>query len=81
MSDDGKINSNFRGNKIPKEGLHCVCLTRLFNVVKSIILKYISEEYKYKLKNKKTNTFINDDIETSSSDNDDDDHSREKDSE
>ena len=27
MSDDGKINSNFRGNKIPKEGLHCVCLS------------------------------------------------------
>ena len=30
-SCDGKMNTNFHDNKIPKEGSHCVCLSVILN--------------------------------------------------
>ena len=30
-SYDGKINTNFHGNKIPKEGSRCICLSVILN--------------------------------------------------
>ena len=47
-SYDGKINTNFHDNGVPKEGFHCICLSvaliySVFKICKTIIHKYFSK--------------------------------------
>ena len=52
---DGKINTNFQNNSVPKEGSHFVCLSVIWIVSdlkmsKSYHLKVFSEECKHVVK-------------------------------
>ena len=57
-SHDGKINTNFHNNKIPKEGSQCICLSVI--LIDSVYRKHkdyypqvFLEECKYVVKEKK----------------------------
>ena len=69
-----KVNTNFQGNKIPKENAtyKCLSLTMLDSVIR-VNKKYypqtLLEECKYIIKNNKTENLINDDLHLISSDN------------
>ena len=65
---NGKVDTNFHNNKIPKEAPQCICLSVI--VIESVYRKgkdyfpeVFLEECKYFVKEKKTSTFITDDIE------------------
>ena len=69
-----KVNTNFQGNKIPKENASYKCLSLI--VLDSIIgvnKKYqpqtLLEDFKYIIKKNKVENLINDDLNISSSDN------------
>ena len=74
-SSNGKINTNFHGNEIPKEdsqyvGLSVVLIDPLFRVRKNYHPQMFLEECKYVVKEKKIPKYITDDIEISSNDSD-----------
>ena len=82
-SYNGKINTNFHNNKIPKEGSQCICLSVI--LIDSIFKKdkncyyprVILEECKYVVKEKKKSKFITDNIEISSVDSDEENSNEE----
>ena len=54
-SSNGKINTNFYSNKIPKEGSQCICLSvilidSVYGKAKSYIPQVLLEECKYAVK-------------------------------
>ena len=56
---------------MPKEGLHCNCLSvvlinSVFKMDKNFILKYFQENIKKIVKEKEMNKYINEDLEISS---------------
>ena len=70
-SYNGKINTNFRDNKIPKEGSQFICLSVVsidsrFRTGKNYYPQVFLEECKYVVKEKKIPKYIIDDIEISS---------------
>ena len=69
-SYNGKINTNFYNNKIPKEGSQCICLSvvltdSVYKEDKNYYPQVFLEECKCAVKEKKMPTFITDGIETS----------------
>ena len=55
---DGKINTNFQGDKLPKEGSHCIYLLAImidsvFGIGKSYYSQVFLEECKYIVKEKR----------------------------
>ena len=66
-----KINTNFRGKKVPKENVSYNCLSLIMSVIR-VNKKYypqtLLEEYKYILRKNKMENLINDDLDLSSSD-------------
>ena len=67
----GKINLNFQGNKIPKEGSHFICLSMIlidsvFRTGTNYYPRVILEECKYAATDKKIHSYIIDDVEISS---------------
>ena len=72
-SYEDKVNTNFQGNKIPKEIATCKCLSliMLYSVVR-VNKKYypqtLLKECKYIIKRNKTENLINDDLDLSSPD-------------
>ena len=74
-SYNGKMNTNFRNNEIPKEGSQCVCLSVIFSDSvskkdRNYYPQVFLEEHKYVVKEKKKSKFITDDKEISSDDSD-----------
>ena len=74
-SYNGKINTNFHNNKIPKEGSQCICLSvtltdSVYKKDKNYYPQVFLEECKYVVKEKKKSNFIIDSIEISSDDSD-----------
>ena len=74
-SYDGRINTNFHNNIIPKEGSHCVCssvtlIDSDFRMGKNYYLQVFLGECKYFVKENKMNKFINDELEISYDDSD-----------
>ena len=70
-SCNGKINTNFHNNKIPKEGSQLICLSVIlidfaFRTGKNYYLQVSLEEFKYVAKEKKMPEYIIYDIEISS---------------
>ena len=70
-SYDGKININFRNNKIPKEGSQFICLSvilinSVFRTGKHYYLQVFLEECKYIVKENKMLQYITEDVEGSS---------------
>ena len=70
-SYNGKINTNFQDNKIPKEGSQFICLSVIFidSVFRTGKIYYpevFLEECKYVVKEKKIIKYVIDDIEISS---------------
>lgn len=68
-SYNNKINTNFDDIKAPKEGSLCsylliIVIDPVFKMAKKYHPQVFSEEYKDEIKEKKINTFSNDDIET-----------------
>ena len=64
-SYEGKINTNFHNDKIPKEGSHCICLSvvlidYVFKMGKSYYTHVSLEECKYVFKKEEVtrNVFI-----------------------
>ena len=75
-----KVNTNFQGNRIPKENASYKCLSLImldsvFRVSKKYYPQTFLEECKYKIKKKKMENLINDDLDLSSSDNESDNES------
>ena len=69
-SYNGKINTNFHNNKIPKEDSHCICLSvilidSIFRTV-NFYSQLFLEECKFVVKEKTISKYIIDDIEISS---------------
>ena len=69
-SYNGKINTNFHDNKIPREGSQFVCLSvilinSVFRTGKTYYPQVFLEECKYVVKEKKIPKYITDDIEIS----------------
>ena len=69
----GKINTNFHNNKIPKEGSQCTFLLVIFidsvyRNDKNYYTQILLEESKYFVKEKKMPKFITDDIDIYSDD-------------
>ena len=69
-----KVNTNFQGNKIPKENATYKCLSLIMldsviRVNKKYYPQTLLEECKYIIKNNKTENLINDDLHLISSDN------------
>ena len=67
-SYNGKINTNFHNNEIPKEGSQRICLSvtlidSIYRKDKDYYLPVFLEECKYVVKERKTSYFITDDIE------------------
>ena len=67
---NGKINTNFHNDKIPKEGSQCICFSVILmdSVFRTGINYYpqvFLEECKYVVKEKKMSKYIIDDIEIS----------------
>ena len=70
-SYNGKINTNFHNNKIPREGSQFICLSvilidSVFRTGKHYYPQVLLEECKYVVKEKKTFKYIIEDIEISS---------------
>ena len=70
-SYNGKINTNFHNNKIPREGSQFICLSvilidSVFRTGKNYYPQVFLEECKYVVKEKKIPKYIIDDIEISS---------------
>ena len=70
-SYNGKINTNFLNNKIPREGSQSICLSvilidSVFRAGKKYYPQVFLEECKYVVKEKKIPKYIIDDIEISS---------------
>ena len=68
---NGKINTNFHNNKIPREGSQFICLSvilidSVFRTGKNYYPQVFLEECKYVVKEKKIPKYIIDDIEISS---------------
>ena len=68
---DGKIKTNFLGNEIPKENMHCTCIAcvTIDSVMKMDKRNYSQiylEECKYKIKKIQMSKFINAEIESNS---------------
>ena len=68
---NGKINTNFHDNKIPRGGSQFICLSvilinSIFGTGKNYYPQVVLEEYRYAFKEKKIPKYIIDDIETSS---------------
>ena len=68
---DGKINTNFLGNKIPKENKHYTCIACLtidsvMRIEKKNYLQVFVEECKYRVKKTKMTKFIYAKLETDS---------------
>ena len=68
---NGKINTNFHNNKMPKEGSQFICLSvilidSIFRTDKNYYPQVFLEECKYVVKEKKMPEYITDDIEISS---------------
>ena len=67
-SYNGKINTNFHNDKIPKEGSQCICLSvilinSVFRTSKNYYPEMFLEECKYVVKWKNMSKYIIDDIE------------------
>ena len=67
-SYNGKINTNFHNNKIPKEGSQCICLSvilinSVFRTSKNYYPEIFLEECKYVVKWKNMSKYIIDDME------------------
>ena len=67
-SCNGKINTNFHNNRIPKEGSQCICLSvilinSVFRIGKNYYPQVFLEECKYVVKEKKIPKYLIDDIE------------------
>ena len=72
-SYNGKINTNFHSNKIPKKGSQCICLLvilidSVFRTDKNYYPQVFLEECKYIVKEKKMPEYITDKIKISSDD-------------
>ena len=73
---NGKINTNFYNNKVPKEGSQCICqsviilIDSLYRKDKDYYSQVFLEEFKFAGKEKKTSRYITDNIEISSDDSD-----------
>ena len=70
-SYNGKINTNFHNNKIPKKSSKFICLSvilinSLFKTDKNYYLQLFLKECKYVVQEKKKSEYITDDIEISS---------------
>ena len=70
-SYNGKINTNFHNNRIPKEGSQCICLSvilidSVFRTGKNYYLQMFLEECKYVVREKKISKYIINGIESSS---------------
>ena len=70
-SYNGKINTNFHNNKIPRKGSQFICLSvilinSVFRTVKNYYPQVFLEECKYVVKEKKIPKYIIDNIEISS---------------
>ena len=70
-SYNGKINTYFQNNKIPKEDSWFICLSviwidSIFRAGKNCYPQVLLEECKYVMKAKKIHNYINDDVEISS---------------
>ena len=68
---NGKFNTNFHNNKIPKEGSQCICLSvilidSVYKKDKNYYPQVFFEECKYVVKEKKKSKFITDNMEISS---------------
>ena len=79
-------NTNFQGNKIPKENATYKCLSLIMlgsvtRVSKKYYPQTLLEECKHKIKKNKMENLINDDLDLSSSDNESDNESDGSDSE
>ena len=65
---NGKINTNFLDNKIPRKGSQFICLSVIlinfvFRTGKNYYPQVLLEEYKYVVKEKRVPKYIIDDIE------------------
>ena len=74
-SYEGKINTNFHNDKIPKEDSHCTCLldvliVSVFKIGKNYYPQVFLEECKYFVKEKEVTKHITEEIEISSDDSD-----------
>ena len=67
-SYNGKINTNFHNNKIPKEGSQFILIDSLLRTGKNYYPQVFIKENKYAVKEKKMTVYITDDIEVSSDD-------------
>ena len=72
---NGKINTNFHNNKIPKEGSQCICpsvilIDSVYKKDKNYYSQVFLQECKDVVKEKKNSKFITDNIEISSDDSD-----------
>ena len=81
-----KKDTNFQGNKIPKENATYKCLSLIMlgsvtRVSKKYYPQTLLEECKHEIKNNKMENLINDDLDLSSSDNESDNESDGSDSE
>ena len=68
-SYNGKINTNFHNNIIPKEGSHCICLSvvlidSVFRTSKNYYTQVFLEKCKHVFKEKRMPEYITDDIES-----------------
>ena len=80
ISYGDKVNTNFQGNKIPKENplYKCLSLLMLHSVIrinKNYYPQTLLEECKYEIKKNRMEDLINDDLDLSSSDNESDNRS------
>ena len=69
-SYNGKINTNFQNNKIPKEGSQCICLSlvlidSVYRKDKNYYPQAFLEECKYVVKEEKMSKFITDNMKKS----------------
>ena len=81
-----KVNTNFQGKKVPKEGAShkCLSLTMLDSVIrenKKYHPQTLLEEYEYDMKKNKMENLINHDFDSSSSDESENESDSEPDSE
>ena len=68
---DGKIKTNFLGDKVPKENIHCTCIVCItidcvMKVDKKNYPKVYLEECKYRVKKIQMSRFINAELESDS---------------
>ena len=75
-SCNGKINTNFHNNKIPKEGSQLICLSvilidSIFKMGKNCYPQVFLEEFKHVVKEKKMSECITDDSQISSNEDSD----------